>query len=52
MEELCPDHRVIGKGILKEYRWIISVRGYANIIKSELDEVHGVVYEISDSDEE
>ncbi|HHT9106877.1 MAG TPA: gamma-glutamylcyclotransferase family protein [Candidatus Wujingus californicus] len=51
MKERCPDYRVIGKGILKGYRLIVSSRGYANIIKSESDEVHGTVYEISDSDE-
>lgn len=51
MKDRCSGHRVIGKGILKGYRWIISKRGYANIIKSKADEVHGVVYEISASDE-
>jgi len=51
MRGRCPDHRVIGKGILKGYRWIISTHGYANIVKSKPDEVHGVVYEISESDE-
>jgi len=52
MIKRCPDHRYIGNGILQGYRWIISERGYANIIKSESDEVHGVVYEISDTDEQ
>jgi gamma-glutamylcyclotransferase (GGCT)/AIG2-like uncharacterized protein YtfP len=52
MTNRCPNHRFIGKGILKGYRWIISKRGYANIIKSETDEVHGVVYEITASDEQ
>ncbi len=51
IKERCPDHRIIGIGILKGYRWIISTRGYANIVKSDPDEVHGVIYEISDSDE-
>ncbi len=51
MDRRCPDHRVIGKGTLSGYRWIISARGYANIIKSPLDAVYGLVYEISDSDE-
>jgi gamma-glutamylcyclotransferase len=48
----CPNHRFIGNGVLKGYRWIISTRGYANIVKSTPDEVHGVVYEITKSDEE
>lgn len=51
MKDRCSDHRVIGNGVLKSYRWIISRRGYANIIKSSTDEVHGVIYEISESDE-
>ncbi len=51
MEDRCPDHRVIAQGILKGYRWIITTKGYANIVKSEKDEVYGIVYEISDSDE-
>jgi len=52
MEERCPDHRVVGKGILKGYRWIISTRGYANIVKSDSDKVYGIIYEITDSDEQ
>jgi len=51
MAERCPDHRLLGVGVLKGYRWIISSRGYANIIKSPTDVVYGVVYEISVSDE-
>ncbi|MDI6764062.1 MAG: gamma-glutamylcyclotransferase [Thermodesulfobacteriota bacterium] len=51
MRERCPNHKIVGNGILKGYRWIISKRGYANIVKSSQDEVQGIVYEISDSDE-
>lgn len=51
MQDRCPEHRLIGNGILKGYRWIISTRGYANIVRSTLDEVQGIVYEISESDE-
>ncbi len=51
MKERCPNHKIVGNGILKGYRWIISERGYANIVKSSQDEVQGAVYEISDSDE-
>ena len=51
MNNRCPDHEYFGNGILKGYRWIISKRGYANIIESEVDEVHGVVYKISETDE-
>jgi adenine-specific DNA-methyltransferase len=51
MKERCPTHRIIGKGTLKDYRWIISKRGYANIVKSETDKVEGLIYEIAESDE-
>ncbi len=51
MTERCPDHRLIGVGVLKGYRWIISSRGYANIIQSPAGAVYGVIYEISASDE-
>jgi gamma-glutamylcyclotransferase (GGCT)/AIG2-like uncharacterized protein YtfP len=51
MQARCPNHRVIANGVLKGYRWIISKRGYANIVKSTSDEVHGTIYEISESDE-
>ena len=52
MEDRCPDHRPIGTGALRGYRWIISARGYANIVNSPSSVVFGVVYEISDSDEQ
>jgi len=51
MKKRCPDYRFFGNGILKGFHWIITTRGYANIIKSEADEVHGVVYKISEADE-
>ena len=51
MQDRCPDHRLVGSGVLKTYLWIISSRGYANIVKSAPNMVLGVVYEISDSDE-
>ena len=51
MKERCLGHKVMGAGILEGYRWIISKRGYANIIKAGSDEVQGVVYLITGSDE-
>ena len=51
MIERCPNHKYFGHGILKGFRWIITERGFANIIKSEADEVHGVVYRINGEDE-
>ncbi len=51
MQHRCPECQIVGKGLLKGYRWIISTRGYANIVESREDEVHGVIYKISESDE-
>jgi len=51
MKKRCPDHTIVGTGMLTGYRWIISSRGYANIVKSTSDVVYGVVYEISSPDE-
>jgi gamma-glutamylcyclotransferase len=51
MQNRCPNLRVMGMGSLAGYRWIISKRGYANIVKSLSDEVQGVVYEITAGDE-
>jgi gamma-glutamylcyclotransferase (GGCT)/AIG2-like uncharacterized protein YtfP len=52
MESRCPGHRVLGTGILTGYRWIITTRGYASVVRSEADLVLGVVYSISEADEE
>lgn len=52
MQDRCPDSQYIGRGILKGFRWIISTRGYANVVESSSDEVHGVIYKISAQDEE
>lgn len=51
MDNRCPGYQYFGYGILKGYRWIITERGYANVIKSEGDVVHGVVYRINEEDE-
>jgi len=46
----CPEHHVIGTGILKGWRWIITTRGYASIAVSENNYVLGTVYELSETD--
>ena len=51
MNERCPNNSKIGIGQLSGYRWIISTRGYANVVKSSNDDVWGVIYEISIQDE-
>lgn len=51
MQDRCPNHGLVGLGALKGYRWIISSRGYANVVKSPPNIVFGVVYKISELDE-
>ncbi len=52
MSKRCPQSRKIGKAVLSGYRWIISARGYANVVVSEQDDVYGVIYAITPSDEQ
>ena len=55
MNSRCPDNIRKGKGILKNYKWIIAQRQgktpAANIIVSEEDFVEGYVFELSPNDE-
>jgi gamma-glutamylcyclotransferase (GGCT)/AIG2-like uncharacterized protein YtfP len=51
MDDRCSDNIRMGIGILHGYRWFISSRGYANVIKSEPDHVMGRIYKISKRDE-
>ena len=47
----CPESKKLGIARFSGYRWIITTRGYANVVESAHDEVEGVIFEISDSDE-
>lgn len=54
----CPQFTYVGNGKLKGYKWVISVRGYANVIPSggeekeeeEDGDTYGVVYTLTESD--
>ena len=52
MDKRCPKHIRMGIGILYGYRWIISSRGYANVVKSDSDYVMGRIYKINKRDED
>ena len=52
MDSRCPENTRMGIGILYGYRWIISSRGYANVVKSDPDYVMGRIYKINKRDEE
>ena len=51
MAQRCPQSKKIGVARLPGYRWIISGRGYATVVQAPQDEVEGVLFEISPSDE-
>ena len=51
MDRRCPDNIALDIGRLNGYRWIISNRGYANVIESENDYVLGRIYKINNIDE-
>jgi hypothetical protein len=51
MDIRCTKNIRLGIGILYGYRWIISSRGYANIVKSDPDYVLGRIYKINKYDE-
>ena len=51
MNERCQDNVKVGMGILCGYKWIITKRGYANVVKSLDDDVWGIIYKISSKDE-
>lgn len=52
MRKRCPQSKKVGVARLRSYRWIISTRGYANVVASTADEVEGVLFELSQSDED
>lgn len=51
MIERCPEHKFHCLASLGAYRFLIGERGYATIEPSVEDSVHGVVYQLSPSDE-
>ena len=51
MKARCFNARELGVSILHDFKWVISVRGYANVKQSKSDYVLGVVYEIDSDDE-
>ena len=52
MRKRCPQSRKIGLAMLHDHRWIITSRGYASVVPSPGDAVEGVLFELTESDEE
>lgn len=56
MTERCPKSTFVGIACLRNYRWMISARGSANLVQVQPatdieDEVWGMVYALTESDE-
>ena len=47
----CPKAKLLGRATLRGYRWIISKRGFANVVVSADHTVEGVLYELTHTDE-
>jgi gamma-glutamylcyclotransferase len=52
MARRCPGSAFVGVAALKDWKWFICTRGYANIIPSPGDVVYGMVYTITPANEE
>lgn len=52
MARRCPGSVFVGVAVLKDWKWFICTRGYANVIHSPGDDVHGMVYAITPAHEE
>lgn len=52
MKGRCPDATFIDKAILTEYRFMINNRGVATVIKDTSFKVYGILWEISNEDQE
>src|SRR5262245_42084570 len=47
----CPHSFFLCRATLSGYRFVITSRGYANVLKSESSTAHGVLCAITESDE-
>ena len=54
MRRRCPSSPYVGVARLRNYRWMINARGFANIVSSTKsdDVVYGLVYDLAPEDEE
>jgi gamma-glutamylcyclotransferase len=52
MRYRCPASEFVDIGILSDWQWFISGRGYANVRRSAGDVVYGFVYTLTPNDEE
>nr|WP_321464876.1 gamma-glutamylcyclotransferase family protein [uncultured Desulfobulbus sp.] len=51
MRDRCPKSPLVGPGLLCGYRWIITTRGYANIVADSQAMVEGLLFQLDPEDE-
>ncbi|RDB21100.1 Gamma-glutamylcyclotransferase [Hypsizygus marmoreus] len=52
MKLRCPGSKFVGIATLRDWKWIINTRGFANIVPSDGDIVHGMIFELIPHDED
>ncbi|KAF7322633.1 hypothetical protein HMN09_00041800 [Mycena chlorophos] len=52
MNKRCPDNKLLGSAVLRDWRWIINQRRWANVIPSPGDHVYALLYELNANDEQ
>jgi gamma-glutamylcyclotransferase (GGCT)/AIG2-like uncharacterized protein YtfP len=52
MARRCPGSILVGVAVLRDWKWLISTRGYANVIPSPGDVVYGLVYALTPANEQ
>ncbi|KAI9696104.1 MAG: hypothetical protein M1836_005935 [Candelina mexicana] len=52
MAQRCPNSPYLGTAALHNWRWIINERGYATVVPSKGGIVYGLVYKLTEDDEE
>ena len=51
MAQRCPSSPYLGVALLRDWRWIINSRGYANVVPAPGDVVYGLAYALGGADE-
>ena len=51
-EERCPNSRRLSNAVLLDHKFILTRRGYASVIPHKDSQVEGVLYELTEADEE
>lgn len=52
MAQRCPSSKFVGRGVLHDFRWQISSRGYANVVAEPGSRVEGLIFILANDDEQ